>query len=126
MGVLVLRARRPRTRPLPFPELCALWGLPRPTAEYRFSAPRRWRFDWAFVPDRVALEIEGGIWLPGGGRHTRGRGFRRDLEKYNEGIAQGWRILRVLPQDLATARTCDWVRRTLIATGRPLMGGRVQ
>jgi len=102
-----------------FPELCVLWGLPRPTPEYRFSA-RKWQFDWAFVEDRVALEVEGGAFLPSGGRHTRGAGFRRDLEKYNEATARGWRILRVLPAALATAQTEDWLRRTLVAAGRPL------
>ena len=40
----------------------------------------------------IAVEIEGGVWI--GGRHTRGKGFLRDIEKYNEAAAMGWRVFR--------------------------------
>lgn len=60
--------------------------------EYRFDLTRRWRFDFAHVPRRVAVEIEGGTWS--GGRHTRGSGYAKDLEKYNAAARQGWLVLR--------------------------------
>jgi hypothetical protein len=36
-------------------------GFPRPTPEHRFILPRRFAFDWAWVPWKVALEVEGGL-----------------------------------------------------------------
>jgi len=45
----------------------------------------------------IAVEIEGGVWT--GGRHTRGAGFRQDMEKYNEATAMGWRVFRVDTSD---------------------------
>ncbi|WP_050489229.1 hypothetical protein [Bordetella bronchiseptica] len=63
-----------------------------PEREYRFAAPRHWRFDFAWPHARVAVEIEGGVWT--GGRHTRGAGFVADTEKYNAAAIAGWRVLR--------------------------------
>lgn len=74
------------------------FGLPDPTPEYRFHPKRKWRFDYAWLSYRVAVEIEGGIWT--GGRHTRGLGFMKDMEKYNAAAALGWRIFRFTPKEL--------------------------
>jgi very-short-patch-repair endonuclease len=64
-----------------------------PEREYRFAPPRRWKFDFAW-PDRfIALEVEGGTFA--GGRHTRGKGFEADCEKYNAAAIAGWTVLRV-------------------------------
>lgn len=81
--------------------------LPQPVAEHRFALPRRWRFDWAWPDQHVALEIEGGIWLKGGGRHNRGAGFLNDLCKYNRATALGWRVFRCTPQTLCSSVTLD-------------------
>jgi very-short-patch-repair endonuclease len=70
-------------------------GLPVPEREWRFAAPRRWRFDFAYPDRKVAVEVEGGVW--NGGRHTRGAGFEADCEKYTEALCRGWKVLRVGP-----------------------------
>ena len=70
-------------------------GLPLPVTELRFALPRRWRFDYAWIEQRVALEVDGGTFS--GGRHVTGAGYGRDLEKLNEATARGWRVLRVTP-----------------------------
>lgn len=62
------------------------------TSEYRFDFTRKWRFDFAIPDNRIAFEIEGGIWTKG--RHTRAKGFTDDCEKYNEAANQGWRVFR--------------------------------
>ena len=49
--------------------------------EYRFNPDRRWRFDFAWPDKKVAVEMEGGIWIKG--RHNRGRGMINDMIKYN-------------------------------------------
>lgn len=60
--------------------------------EFRFHEHRRWRFDYAHPVLRIALEVEGGVWS--GGRHTRGKGFLGDIEKYNTATAAGWAVFR--------------------------------
>lgn len=73
-------------------------GLPLPCLEHKFHATRRWRFDYAWPEQRVALEVEGGIWS--GGRHIRPKGFIADMEKYNTAAVEGWRIIRCTPDDV--------------------------
>ena len=86
-------------------------GLPRPLAEYRFHPSRKWRFDLAWPKDRVALEIDGAVWVQG--RHTRGSGYVKDMEKFNAAAALGWRVLKVQPRELFTASTVELIRKTL-------------
>jgi hypothetical protein len=99
-------------------------GLPLPKTEFAFAAPlRRWRFDfaWPHVSDivhdyrnvRVAVEVEGGIWSKGGGRHNRGKGMLADMEKYNEAAVMGWKVIRVTPNQLCTLETIDLIKRAL-------------
>lgn len=64
----------------------------KPETEYRFHPPRRWRFDFAFVDKKLAIDCEGGTWT--NGRHVRGSGFEKDCEKYNAAVMAGWRVLR--------------------------------
>jgi hypothetical protein len=81
-----------------FGKICTTLGLPAPETERRFHPTRLWRFDYAWPEQKVALEVEGGIWSKG--RHTRGRGYIGDMEKYNEAALHGWLVLRVAPQQL--------------------------
>lgn len=72
--------------------------LPSPQHEYRFAPPRRWRFDFAWPSQLVAVELEGGLW--NGGRHNRPRGYIADMDKYNAATVAGWRVLRYTGQHL--------------------------
>lgn len=56
---------------------------------------RRWRFDFAHLGTKVAVEIEGGVWS--GGRHTRGKGYIEDCTKYNRASVLGWTVFRLTP-----------------------------
>jgi hypothetical protein len=85
--------------------------IPAPAREHRFDRVRRWRFDFAYPAHRLALEVEGGIWT--GGRHTRGAGFLKDMEKYNEATLAGWRILRVTPEQLRNGYATKLVARAI-------------
>jgi len=78
-------------------------GFEEPVTEYPFAKHlgRRWRFDFAW-PDRwLAVEVDGGAWVPGGGRHTRGAGFAADHDKFNRAALLGWRVLRFTSRHLA-------------------------
>jgi very-short-patch-repair endonuclease len=65
------------------------------TAEHRFDSVRQWRFDYACIGAKIAIEVEGGVWKKG--RHTRGDGFIEDMKKYNRATSLGWRVLRYTP-----------------------------
>ena len=88
-----------------------LSGLPVPVCELRFAPPRRWRFDYAWTAQKLACEVEGGVWRQG--RHTRGAGYTRDLEKYNEATLRGWRLLRVTPTQVASGAALTLIARAL-------------
>lgn len=80
-------------------------GFGPPEREYRFHPVRKWRFDLAWPELRVAFEREGGSWQ--GGRHTRGKGYASDCEKYNAAAIAGWLIIRA---------TVDMIRGGLALT----------
>lgn len=86
-------------------------GLPAPVTEHRFMSDRRFRFDYAWVEQHVALEVEGGIWT--GGRHTRGAGFLRDMDKYNHAAVRGWYVVRCTPSTLRTIETVKMLKELL-------------
>ena len=97
--------------------------------EVRFAPPRKWRFDfswtwdaiddwavehrkWDLLPEGIhalAIEIEGAVWTQG--RHTRGAGFERDLEKLNEATLRGWVVLRVTTGQVANGEALALVLR---------------
>ena len=66
--------------------------MPEPLAEFRFHPERRWRFDFAWPAEQLAIEVEGGTYTRG--RHNRPVGFAQDCEKYNSAALLGWRVLR--------------------------------
>jgi very-short-patch-repair endonuclease len=86
-------------------------GIPLPVSEYRFNPDRKWRFDFAFVQHLVAIEVEGGVFTRG--RHMRGAGALKDMEKYNCAASMGWRLLRVTPKQLCDLQTIALIRETL-------------
>jgi len=90
---------------------CDLRGLPRPQAEYRFHPTRQWRADFAWITERVVMEVDGGTWS--GGRHTRGSGWQKDAEKRRAYAALGYLVLPVTPQDVATGIWVEPVREAM-------------
>lgn len=82
-----------------------------PAREFKFDTDRDWRFDYCWPAERIALEVEGGVYT--GGRHTRPVGFINDIAKYNAAALAGFRVLRVLPDSLSTRRTEEMLRRCL-------------
>ena len=78
--------------------------------EYHFALPKRhWRFDYLLCDGEenvtslnVAVEIEGGLFSAG--RHTRGKGYQADLDKYNAATMMGYRVLRFSTADVLRGR----------------------
>jgi len=86
-------------------------GVPPYVTEHTFHTIRKWRFDFAWLDFRVALEVDGGIWIGGG--HNRGGGFAKDIEKFNCAHLLGWHILRCVPKDICTVATSDMVKQMI-------------
>ena len=60
--------------------------------EFQFHPTRKWRADFHIKNTKLLIEVEGGIWS--GGRHTRGKGYIGDMEKYNAATMMGYQVLR--------------------------------
>lgn len=49
-------------------------------SEWRFAPPRRFRFDFAHLPSKIAIELQGGIFMPNA-RHINGASLVKEHEK---------------------------------------------
>ena len=68
-------------------------GGPTLVREYVFAPPRKFRFDFADLNSRIAIEIDGGIFM--GGRHTRGKGYENDCIKNLLAVENGWTVIHL-------------------------------
>lgn len=74
------------------------WDL---TPEFQFDRQRRWRFDFAFPSQKLAIEVDGES-------HRRiARQVRSDYAKATEALRQGWRVVRFLANERGKAK--EWV-----------------
>ena len=89
--------------------LCESHGIPEPKEEVRFHPTRKWRFDYGWPDVKLALEVDGAVWVAG--RHNRGAGFIKDQEKRNEAVLAGWRVLHCTPKDIKTGAVFELLRR---------------
>lgn len=87
------------------------YKVPKPLLEYTFHPTRKWRFDFAFPQHGLAIEVQGGLFL--GGRHNRGAAMVKEMEKFNEAVCRGWRILQCQPKDLCTLDFVITIQRAL-------------
>lgn len=85
-----------------------LLGLER---EFKFCKSRKFRFDFAYTDKKVAVECDGGQWLPNGGRHNRDS----DREKLNIAASLGWKVFRFSSQQVKNEpqQCCDLIYETL-------------
>jgi len=98
--------------------LCRALGLPEPEREARFDPVRKWRFDFLWRDARLAVEVEGGVWMKNG-RHTSGKGYSADAEKYNSAALAGFLVLRFTADMLRDGRAEATLRdaRGIIESG---------
>ncbi|WP_034684592.1 DUF559 domain-containing protein [Acinetobacter sp. 1294596] len=79
--------------------------------EYKFHPKRQWRADFHITGTKILVEVEGGIWT--GGRHTRGKGFIHDIEKYNAATVLGYQILRFSTEQVKSGLAVRQIERLL-------------
>lgn len=89
-----------------------------PIREHVFAAPRKWRFDFAWLPHYVAVEIQGGMFKARSG-HRSYQGVRRDHAKLNAAQALGWVVLQFDGEQVrkSTPDVIDQVLRVLAERG---------
>lgn len=95
---------------------------PKLEEEFRFHPVRRWRADFVHHESMTLIEVEGGHWLgnsgklnpktgkPMKGRHTSGKGFEDDCEKYLEAALLGYKVIRLVSKQI-NAETLDRIAR---------------
>lgn len=81
--------------------------IPVPAREFKFDPDRRWKFDFAWPSPKLAVEVEGGIYM--GGRHVNPVGFTKDCEKYNTANEQGWVVLRYVPEHVKSGYAVEQI-----------------
>lgn len=79
--------------------------------EFKFHDKRKWRFDFAWPEKKIAVECEGGVYSKG--RHTRGKGFEQDCEKYNAATADGWKVYRFTMSQIKIGYAIDLIVEAL-------------
>ena len=89
-------------------------GLPTPKRQYRFHSSRRWLADFAWVEQRLIVEVNGMTHVASRG-HTSFEGIHRDYEKANGAQDMGYRYYqfdREMVEDGTAIRAiCDYLGR---------------
>jgi len=86
-------------------------GLGGYVREYQAIPGRRFRFDFCWVKERLAVEIQGGTYSRGA--HVRPLGVRRDYEKGNLAVKHGWRVLQFDADMVKSGQALDFTEKML-------------
>ena len=89
-------------------------GGPRLEAQFQFHPTRRWKFDWAHLESRVAIEIQGGTWLHKS-RHVSGTGYWGDRIKMNAALRLDWKVFELTSQDISDERVLNEIKAEIEA-----------
>lgn len=79
--------------------------------EYQFNENRKWRADFHITGTKILIEVEGGIWS--NGRHTRGKGYITDMEKYNSAAVLGYSVFRYSTDQVKSGKAIEEIRRLI-------------
>lgn len=93
------------------PIQCEVMDLPIPVREFKFHPSRKWKIDYCWPSLMLAVEIEGGAWTRG--RHTRGKGYTADIEKYNNLTLLGYKLLRFTPAQERNGEAIEVIRQLI-------------
>lgn len=110
---------------------CEIAGL-KLEPEFKFHPTRRFRVDWrvhmgmwegkgkrppsnelTFVPTRVLIDYEGGIFHKGRMGHDSIKGIKRDIEKHNLAQIEGYVMIRVTPDRIVSGEAFAWITDAL-------------
>ena len=78
---------------------------------HKFMVDRKFEFDFAFPTIKLAIEVQGGIWIVGG--HTKGVGIKQDHDKNQNACALGWQMLYCCPDDIKKGIAISFIEKTI-------------
>ncbi len=73
---------------------------PAPVRQFRFCKTRRFRMDFAWLAEKVAVEIDGGVFQKQATGHRSIKGIADSMERQNIAVLDGWAMLRFHARDL--------------------------
>ena len=89
-------------------------SIPDPVEEFKFHPTRKWRIDICWPELKLALEIEGGVYMTKKNGNATGHrsitNFISDIEKYNALSIHGFSLLRFTPQQMDSCEAYDYLR----------------
>ena len=85
--------------------------------QYPYVEGRKFRADFAFIEQRLLVEVTGGIW----NRQAHGSvsGVLADNARLNAATIAGWRLLRVRPDEVEDGTALDLIQRALTTSATP-------
>jgi hypothetical protein len=96
-------------------------GLPLGEGQGRIVEGRRFVWDRIWREQRVACEVQGGVWVSGA--HSRGSGVQRDCLKQSLAAALGWRVLPVTDEMIDSGVAVTLIAQALKPAPRAAEGG---
>lgn len=81
--------------------------------------PKMWEFDFAWPEFKLIVEINGGVWRPGGGAHSHPIDITRNMTKQNDAALAGFVVLQFTPDEVKhkDAPAISFTQRVLHARG---------
>lgn len=87
----------------------SVWGIEY-TPQYKFHPTRKWKSDFHIKP-HLLIEVEGGVYS--NGRHTRGKGYTLDIEKYNAATLMDFKVFRFTTEQVKTGVAISTIMQAL-------------
>lgn len=91
-------------------------GLKGWVAEHRFkgmNGKRRYRFDVAWPEKKIAIDVQGGLYLKGRRAHGSPEQMKRDSMKQAEANLCGWIFIAVTPEMMKDGSAVELVKKAL-------------
>jgi hypothetical protein len=79
--------------------------------------PNAWRFDFCFPEYALIVEVDGGIFMAGGGAHSHPVDVKRNLLKRNDAALAGFIILAFMPEQIRRGEAIAFTQRVLAKQG---------
>lgn len=86
-------------------------GLPVGAPQVLGIPGRKFAFDRAWDAERVAVDVQGAIYVKGG--HSTGTGIERDTEKACLAALAGWRYLPITEKQIKSGAAVAWIAAAL-------------